>query len=240
MWDRQGMGGLDGDGGCVVLNTTAHRRVLLAAVLLAAPILTGCGAQTAAAPSGQKLTPSALQDGCATIPEPIPESDLHVPFGSQRGQYDSPIQAPGPHSALAQEVSPPTEVADTRLSGIDQSSAKTTYLAYYSNSPPEGLSDSAFYRDEGFMLFVIARDGAPPLYDEIKRIASPERILETRVDDDYAIITWGDPLDERGTRPHDINWSDDQYNYRLSAVAENNELLNAARTLVCDGELEVG
>ncbi len=62
--------------------------------------------------------------------------------------------------------------------------------------------------------------------------AFPDRAGEVAIGPFKAALVWADPL-ESGVRPHNLYWSDDEYNYALIADRSAVEIVSLGRSMVC-------
>lgn len=185
--------------------------------------------------------PAVADPGCSRSVEPIAEATQFTPFGERRTQTSTlEVGQMLLKDAVAlkdgQDVNnAPAIVGDEQLAGIVESeSGMVTALygvdAWAKLTASEDLGD--FYRAGGLMLVTFPATagqdvGTQTLKDE------PDRATSVAVGDSTGALSWADPMDDAGLRPHVLQWTSGAQNLRVVAVRAPGQLVEAGRGLEC-------
>jgi hypothetical protein len=195
-------------------------------LMLVAGAMTACGVEEA---------PSAAFDsaGCSQDIAPIKESQEFTAF------VDRMTAPPPPHIPKFEQVdarvvaTPPfkTEVDGLKPAGQLQSASEIGI--FYASKSINGESFSGFFASGGAEIVRSAiPEGDAPLADTLPELMG-DRATKVAIGGQTGILSWDDPLDESGVRPHRITWAADGFNYTLRALRSPEVMVGLARDIVC-------
>lgn len=167
----------------------------------------------------------------------IVESGQFTPYEAMRsGPHEFPIDSVGlpADRAPANSVMPPNRLFDMPRQHVVVS-GRSLYQYYLDRPLDESMTPSVFAQVGGIQFEREHRtdttDFASHLSREVGGRAVPVDIGPYR-----GVVTWADPA-SNGVRTHNVYWSDGAFEYALIADRSAEALVNAARALVCSGDI---
>lgn len=198
------------------------------AIVLVALVIPGLLLASAAVSSG------VGSKGCGlAAPGQIRESEDFTPFASRRGgplgdHRINPAGAVFVRSANHADL--PDAVGGLGLAFVIRAST-ATYAYYFDGPVDDKLTAEAFHAAGGLEYSVEAADGGGSFPEWLlSNVGS--RAVAVDVGSNAGVLTWADP-DVNGLRTHNLYWFDGAINYSLIGHRGPDELLNAARAVVC-------
>lgn len=190
---------------------------------------------------GASAGPAPTSPGCSGEVPRITESTEFTAFRLQR----SSVSTSELGARLLAEVTPvqdgeapgvaPNDVSGEALVGLVESSSGMVTSLFGRHAWAELTKSAdlgAFYRAGGLMLVTLPAGPEDDVGPDTVR-DDPTRSIPVPVGAATAAVSWADPIDEAGLRPHVLQWTSGNENLRLIAERRPEDLVLAARALEC-------
>lgn len=211
----------------------------VALLALSAFIGASCADAAAPATSIAAAPTSSTSPGCAAVDAAIIESKKFTPYEAMRSHLpDLPINPSG-------DVAPPVP-AEAQVSSIDGLPVRwailgptgSVYQYFLGTDIDATLTLADFYAAGGIVLTRDRTENDGEVFSDYLLARLGERAVKVAIGDHAGALTWADP-EVNGVRPHQLYWTDGQWNYILMVDRSPEKLLTLGRDLVCGGKIGV-
>jgi len=219
------------------MHTRKRLRSLAWLGVLASTIGVSCA--EAPAPVASVAAASASGPGCAAVDASIVESKKFTPYEAMRSHLpDLPINP-------SAEVAPPVPV-EAQVSSIDGLPLRwaivgktgSVYQYFLGTGIDSTLTLPDFYAAGGIVLDRDRTENDGEVFAEHLLATAGDRAVKVEIGDHTGALVWADP-EVNGIRPHQLYWTDGEWNYILMADRSPEGLLTLGRELVCAGKIGV-